>query len=192
MTEAMTDWEPLVDSVPNSPAQEQDHGNTVVIAMDGSEYSDYALTFYADCLHKTGNKVWIAHVTEYRMVSNPAVAVMSGSTDISLVTKEIKEEEARSNELIEKLTQRLSFLKIDGKVENVHGEVGPALVTFATEKNADFIVVGCRGKGMIRRTFTGSVTDYITHHSHVPVVIARNIEHLKKLHHHSPFKHKKH
>lgn len=39
----MSDWEPLVDSNPGSPLAAKDHTNTVVIAMDGSEYSDYAL-----------------------------------------------------------------------------------------------------------------------------------------------------
>lgn len=37
---------------------------------------------------------------------------MSGSTDMTLVTKEIKDEEARASELLDKLTQRLSFLKV--------------------------------------------------------------------------------
>ncbi|XP_045215413.2 uncharacterized protein LOC123565620 [Mercenaria mercenaria] len=184
----MSDWEQMVDS----PAEEKDLTKTVVIAMDGSEYSDYALQFYVDCLHRPGNTVWLVHATEYKIVSNPAVALMSGSTDMTLVTKEIKAEEEKTAELIEKLQQRMSFLKIDANIQSIHGDVGPSIITFADEKNADFIVAGCRGKGMLRRTLTGSVTDYITHHSHMPVVIARNADHLEKLHLHMPFKQKKH
>lgn len=75
--------------------------------------------------------------------------------------------------------------QIDGSIERISGEPGPAIVKLANEKNADYIVVGCRGTGTARKTFTGSVTDYVTHHSHVPVLIARNHEHLEKLHHHA-------
>ncbi|XP_045215908.2 uncharacterized protein LOC123566113 [Mercenaria mercenaria] len=183
----------MADSGPvESSAQSTKDALTVVIAMDGSEYSDYALNFYMQCLHRPGNKVLIAHNTEYRIVSNPAVAVMSGGTDMSMVTKEIKAEEERTKELIEKLTQKLQDLKIDGRIENIHGQTGPSLVTFVTDNKADYIVVGCRGKGKFRKTFTGSVTDYITHHSHVPVIVARNIDHLEKLHlHMPPFRHHK-
>ncbi|XP_060572860.1 universal stress protein Slr1101-like [Ruditapes philippinarum] len=183
----MADREPLVDS----PLAEKDYTQTVVIAMDGSEFSDYALQFYADCLHRPENNVWLVHVTEYKIISQPALAIMSGSTDMSLITKEIEAEEKKTTELFDHLKQKISFLKLNAHIESVHGDVGPSIITFASEKNADFVVVGCRGKGKIRRTFTGSVADYITHHSHVPVVIARNSDHLEKLHIHSPFKLKK-
>ncbi|XP_045215907.2 universal stress protein Sll1388-like [Mercenaria mercenaria] len=159
---------------------------TVVIAMDGSEYSDYALQFYKDCLHRPGNKVLIAHNIEYKIVSHPAVAVMTGAADSTLVTREIEQAEVRAAELVERLKQRMTELQVEGSVEKIHGETGPSIVTFATDNKADYIVVGCRGKGVLRKTFTGSVTDYITHHSHVPVIVARNIDHLEKLHLHMP------
>lgn len=164
---------------------------TVVIAMDGSEYSDYALTFYTQCLHRPGNRVMVVHNTDLRVVSHPAVSMMSGGTDVSLAMKEIKAEESRATELMKKLEERMKELNIDGKLENIHGETGPSLVTYVTDNKADYVVVGCRGKGKLRKTFTGSITDYVTHHSHVPVVIARNIDHLEKLHLHMPFKHHK-
>lgn len=164
-------------------------GVTVVIAMDGSEYSSYALDFYAECLHRTENKVVIAHVSDFRCISHPAVAVMSGSTDFSLITKEIEAEELRSTELVERLTERMKHLKIDGSIARTHGDPGPALVTLCNENNASYIVVGCRGKSLVRKTFTGSVTDYVTHHSHVPVVVARHKDHMQ---HHGLHLHIKH
>lgn len=56
----------------------------------------------------------------------------------------------------------------------VHGEPGEAIVRVAHDRNADMIVCGCRGLGSIRRTIMGSVSDYIVHHSHIPVVICRH------------------
>ncbi|CAH8524861.1 unnamed protein product [Dicrocoelium dendriticum] len=48
---------------------------------------------------------------------------------------------------------------------------GPALVNFITEHKADMVVMGNRGIGALRRTFLGSVSDYVLHHAHVPVAI---------------------
>ena len=36
--------------------------------------------------------------------------------------------------------------------------------------NFDFIS-GTRGMGLVKRTVVGSISDYVIHHSHVPVLI---------------------
>lgn len=59
------------------------------------------------------------------------------------------------------------------------GKPGETVVHEAHEQNADVILCGSRGHGKLRRTFMGSVSDYIVHHSHVPVVVCRH-----KNHHH--------
>jgi len=35
------------------------------------------------------------------------------------------------------------------------------------------IVVGTRGLGSVRRTILGSVSDYVVHHAHCPVIVCR-------------------
>ncbi|KAF5402646.1 Universal stress protein YxiE [Paragonimus heterotremus] len=57
-----------------------------------------------------------------------------------------------------------SFLYVDTKP-------GAALIQAADEQKASVIVMGNRGVGVIRRTILGSVSDYVLHHSHTPVVI---------------------
>lgn len=169
-------------------------GETVVIAMDGSEYSDYALQFYMKSIHRPGNHVILAHSTEYSNITFPAVGMLSGDSMMAMVTHEMDEEERNTAELVEKLTKKMQNLKISGSIERLHGVPGPAIIALAAEKHADFIVVGCRGKGSVRRTLTGSVTDYIMHHSGVPVIVARHKDHLEHhqgFHIHNPF-HKKH
>lgn len=167
--------------------------DTVVIAMDGSEYSDYAFKFYMEQVHNPGNHVIIVHSTEYKCITYPNVSMVpDGSTNI--ITKEIEAEEDMAKELEQALSQRLHNHKIDGTVERIHGDPGPAIIALASEKHADYIVIGCRGKSAMRRTFTGSVTDYVTHHAKIPVMVARHKDHIK--HHHgfhlpNPFSHHK-
>ena len=39
------------------------------------------------------------------------------------------------------------------------------------EEKVDMIIVGSRGMGKVRRTLLGSVSDYIVHHSSIPVIV---------------------
>ena len=48
---------------------------------------------------------------------------------------------------------------------------GPGIIAVAEEVNADLIVVGTRGLTSIKRTFLGSVSDYVIHNSKIPVSI---------------------
>lgn len=57
------------------------------------------------------------------------------------------------------------------------GVPGEVICHVAKDEKADLIVTGTRGMGSIRRTFLGSVSDYILHHAHVPVLIARHKDH---------------
>lgn len=65
-------------------------------------------------------------------------------------------------------------LQIDGCVVRTSGEPGRAIIKIARGEGADYIVMGSRGLGTLRKTFMGSVSDYIVHHAHIPVTVVRN------------------
>ena len=67
-----------------------------------------------------------------------------------------------------------SLLQLSGKFRTGHGKPGDVVCRIAEEEQASIIVCGTRGQGTIRRTIMGSVSDYIVHHSHVPVLICRH------------------
>lgn len=48
---------------------------------------------------------------------------------------------------------------------------GEVIIKLAEDEKADFIVMGSRGVGTLRRTFLGSVSDYCVHHTKIPVVV---------------------
>ncbi len=43
----------------------------------------------------------------------------------------------------------------------------------AKEQHCDYIVMGTRGMGKLRRTILGSVSDFVIHHANCPVLVAR-------------------
>ena len=72
-----------------------------------------------------------------------------------------------------------SGFQISGKFEvspSTNHKPGETIVKFATEKNAAMIVMGTRGLGSIRRTIMGSVSDFVVHHAHCPVIVCRQKE----------------
>ena len=47
----------------------------------------------------------------------------------------------------------------------------PAQELLAAAEHADLLVVGARGAGGFKRLLLGSVSTYVTHHAHCPVVV---------------------
>ena len=61
--------------------------------------------------------------------------------------------------------------QVKGSVESFIGHPGEVIVNNADKHKASMIVMGTRGFGLIRRTVLGSVSDYVVHHSKVPVTM---------------------
>jgi nucleotide-binding universal stress UspA family protein len=65
-----------------------------------------------------------------------------------------------------------------GEVVRIQGgSPGHEIINTANEKKADLIVTGSRGLGTLRRTLMGSVSDYLVHHAHVPVLVYKHDKH---------------
>lgn len=66
-------------------------------------------------------------------------------------------------------------VKVPGHIRSVFcSKPGEAIVDVAKEEHAMLVVMGTRGQGTVRRTFLGSVSDYVLHHAHCPVLVARH------------------
>ncbi|XP_052281271.1 universal stress protein YxiE-like [Dreissena polymorpha] len=150
----------------------------VLIAMDGSEYSDYAFEWYWSNVHRESDRVVLLHVPEYHtVVQSPMVMA-----DVTVISEMMNEEEKRIKAFLEQLGQKLKDKKVGGKVKSVGGNPGEVVCRIAKEEGASIIVTGTRGMGKLRRTFLGSISDYIIHHSHVPVLVCRHKD--KQAEHH--------
>lgn len=70
------------------------------------------------------------------------------------------------------------LFKLGGKVKSVMAsKPGEGILKAAEEEQATLIVVGSRGRGTLRRTLMGSVSDYLVHHSHIPVFVCKHPKH---------------
>lgn len=62
-----------------------------------------------------------------------------------------------------------------GEVVRIQGgDPGHQIVEKTKEMNVDILVTGSRGLGKLRRTLMGSVSDYLVHHAHIPVLVYKH------------------
>ena len=72
------------------------------------------------------------------------------------------------------VTIRFDLMQICGHIKSEGGgKPGEVICRVAEHDSVTMIVVGTRGLGSVRRTIMGSVSDYVVHHAHCPVVICR-------------------
>lgn len=144
---------------------------TILIAMDSSENSLYAFKQYAEKFHQDDNYVIAAHCVHYT-ITNPEELITS-TKDEEKIRKVFEEDEKRILSVLNDMEALLAENKISGEVVRLEGQPETSILAKAEEVQAAMIVMGSRGLGTIRRTILGSVSEYVLHHSHVPVMICK-------------------
>jgi nucleotide-binding universal stress UspA family protein len=140
---------------------------TVLLAIDDSEEAELAAMKAADLADSTDSELYVVYVG---LAPNFLVEDSPGYSG-----KLYEEIEQESRELLRKLTWRVKT--IGGNVVGSYlrmGEVDLEIVSLARELEADLIVIGCRGRGMIRRAIEGSVSDAVIRHAPCPVLVVRS------------------
>ena len=67
----------------------------------------------------------------------------------------------------------LFVFQFNGRIRTEGGKPGEVIIKVASEEKAAMIVMGTRGLGKVRRTIMGSVSDFVVHHAHCPVIVCR-------------------
>lgn len=144
----------------------------VLLAIDGSQHCQRAFDWYVKQLRHGHDVLLMVHAIEPPSVPG---FLASGSSGDAFLRKhaEMLEEQIADGRRMESRwkdacrdigVKHFSFLLVSG-------EPGEAIVRAAEEHSADMIVMGSRGLGQLRRTFLGSVSDYVLHHAYRPVLI---------------------
>jgi nucleotide-binding universal stress UspA family protein len=145
----------------------------VLIGTDGSDDAITAATRALPLL-ATPDTLTIVCVTE-----TPAIATAgleSGFGGGIASADEIEAEQAAAErgaqDAIERTVAALSTpASVVQRVEV--GDAGAMLCRLAEELPADVVVVGSRGRGVIRRALLGSVSSHVVHNAPCPVMVVR-------------------
>ncbi|RUS89608.1 hypothetical protein EGW08_002626 [Elysia chlorotica] len=143
--------------------------------MDGSTHSFFAFDWYMANLHSPDIEVIVAHSSSHNTTSFPPVhTLMSSGRDCMALSRVDQQEEAEVDRIVCQIKGRLTQAGVRGKLLRLTGDPGPAIVHAGAEHSVTCIVTGSRGLGTVKRALIGSVSDYILHHAHCPVMVCRN------------------
>lgn len=145
-----------------------------LVAVDNSEPSERAVILSGRFAKETGVNLTLLHV-----IDNPES--YKEIPDDWKYKPRVKEAEDMLNRF-----KRLAEANGAKDVQTMLtiGSVSDEIVKVAEENEFDYIVLGTKGMGALKRFFLGSVADKVVHRSHLPVVVTRIIEKEKRV----PFK----
>lgn len=124
----------------------------ILVAIDGSKYSDKALNVAIELSRKFNATLYIMHVIE----KPPVLTVVKSQEEIIL--KALKE---HADRLLAKALLKAENKGVDTKLILEEGKPGPKIREAAEKLGIDLIVVGSRGLGTISKFILGSVSDFL-------------------------------
>ncbi|BBX08951.1 universal stress protein [Mycolicibacterium aichiense] len=135
----------------------------IIVGVDGSPESKVAVDWAARDAALRGAQVHLVHV-----LSSPAVMTFP---EVPVPSGYFQWQEDSAREILASAAETVAAATKDLKVttEIVSGSPVPTLADLS--KDAQLIVVGCRGRGALARSLLGSVSTGLVHHAHCPVAI---------------------
>lgn len=143
----------------------------VLIAVDASKQADEAFDWYLANMARDSDVVKVVHCAEFHI--DFSVGMSFDEKSIKQMTEKMKAQQDKVDQLKRKFVDRLRG-KIKGEAFVLTGKKpGEAIIEAVDVHKADLVICGTRGLGKIRRTFLGSVSDYVVQHARCPVVVVR-------------------
>ena len=133
----------------------------VLVALDGSEYSQAALPTAIEVTRKFGADLLVLHIAEHDRGRAVAYSDETPAEATQFVGKAVK-------------AARDAGLAAKGELRDVGaGHVAKAIVETVEANDIDLIVMGSRGLSDIQGLLLGSVTHKVMQLAHVSVLVAR-------------------
>jgi len=137
----------------------------VVVGIDGSEQSAHAAQTAADLARKNEARLLIVTVVRppegwWGIVGSPPPAdVLTASMSKA------------QQGILDATVEQCDLDGIDWEAAEEIGEPATALADVCRDQDADLLVVGRRGAGLVERLVMGSVADRVAHYAPCPVLI---------------------
>jgi nucleotide-binding universal stress UspA family protein len=133
----------------------------IVLAFDGSEYSNRALQYAKTFAERFEATLWLVHIFTH-------TSDLLGYEDFEKLYSKRK---ASGRALLDEALQKLSNTRLDVREELQEGPEAESILNIAKNCQADLIVMGTRGHGTLKGLLVGSVSRKVIHHSSCPVMV---------------------
>jgi nucleotide-binding universal stress UspA family protein len=144
--------------------------DSILIPTDGSEHAELAARHGLGLAERFDAAVHVVGVVDVSAAAGPFNA---GGVDDAFVDR-LKDQARSAVDAVEALADPSGDGSLTSAV--VRGEPGEAIVEYIDEAGIDVVAMGTRGQRGLRRFVTGSVTEDVVRHAHVPVVTVRTTD----------------
>ncbi len=139
----------------------------ILVACDGSDHAMRALGEAVDLARASGGKLTLMTVAP-----QPSSWIMAGAGVPPPVTiAELQADIERGAKLELEQSRRAVPNDIEVEERLISGNPGPTIVEEAKSGGFDIIVLGSRGRGAVGSLLLGSVSQYVSQASPIPVLI---------------------
>jgi nucleotide-binding universal stress UspA family protein len=135
--------------------------NNIVLAFDGSEYSEKALLRAKAIAERFDATLWLVHVFR-----NPSDLL--GYTDFEKIYAKRK---GAAQAVMDDARQKLGRTTFTVQEELQEGNETDSILKVAENCTADLIVMGTRGLGAVKGFLVGSVSRKVIHYASCPVMV---------------------
>lgn len=149
--------------------------NKILVPIDFSEYSEYALTYANAFVQKFGGAIDCVHVVDMGFMNDGAVdGVYVSSADLHRSTEAIK---AEAQTHLDHFVKKEHLLGTDITPHLKSGHAGEEITQLADDLGSDIIILATHGRSGFDRLVFGSTCDKVVRTSKVPVLAIKHPEH---------------
>jgi nucleotide-binding universal stress UspA family protein len=133
----------------------------IILAFDGSEYSQRALEHAKSMTERYEANLWLVHVFSH-------TSDLLGYEDFEKLYAKRK---SAGQAILDKAKKKLGSTTLKVYEELIDGAEAEAILKVAENHQADLIVMGTRGFGAVKGLLVGSVSRKVIHLSTCPVMV---------------------
>ena len=144
-------------------------GMKLLLATDGSKYSEAAIRSVAERPWSKGTKIKTVSVISVPEIVTYPLSGLAGEVELIDRAEKLKKEWAK--EALRTAGKILSSAGMKSEAVELAGDPKTQIIDEAKKWDADLIVAGARGAGAIDRILSGSVSEAVAIHAHCSVEV---------------------
>lgn len=142
----------------------------ILLAVDGSKYSDAAVEALISKIRSKDAEVLVLQVVEPRIFSTPPQMAAGYEPEMAEI---MKEQFQNAQQTVDRAAAALKDAGFNAKSRVVEAETRSGILDLASEWHADLIVLGSHGRKGLQRFMLGSVAESVARGAYCSVLIVR-------------------
>jgi nucleotide-binding universal stress UspA family protein len=147
----------------------------ILVCLDGSELAEKVLPYAAEeTEHFDSELVLFRVISEPYLISLAVPGVPGVPVDAPRMEKRVIEDQKEAGEYLKSVADKLQAeKKLRVVCDSRQGVAGPTIVEYCVEQEIELIAIATHGRSGTGRVVLGSVADYVTRHSGLPILLIR-------------------